>query len=233
VFIVLLGPPGAGKWTQAERLARVLHLAHIATGDLLRQAVRRRSVTGLLAQTYLDRGELVPDTVMSRLVAERLDTLGDRAGAIFDGYPRTVAQAMELDRELAGRGHRLATVISLAVPTERIVERLSSRRICPRCGTTYNLQSTPPRQAGRCDRCGEALTRRSDDEPAVIRRRLDIYRAQAGPLEDYYRQRGLLAPVCGDTTPDAVTAAMLEAITAATPVPLVTPTPVLVATRQV
>jgi adenylate kinase len=198
----------------------------------LRQAVRRRSSIGLLAQAYLDRGELVPDAITGQLVAERLDAPDAQAGAVFDGYPRTVAQAQDLDRELAGRGHRLTLALNLDVPTEHLVERLSSRRVCPRCGTPYNLQTTPPRQAGRCDRCGEALIRRSDDEPTVIRHRLDVYHAQASLLEDYYRQRGLLAPIDGDTTPDAVTMAMLEALATATPLPLIEPTPALVASRQ-
>lgn len=209
MFIVLLGPPGAGKGTQARQLAEALGLAHVATGNLLREAVRRREPLGLTAKVYLDRGELVPDGIMGDLIAERLDALDARAGVIFDGYPRTVAQARRLDGELARRGCRVDRVICLDVPAAAIMRRLASRRICPRCGAVYNLLTSPPLQEGLCDACGEQLGHRADDYPEVIRRRLDVYTAEERPLTRYYARRGVLAVIRGDDTPAAVAAAVL------------------------
>lgn len=211
MFIVLLGPPGAGKGTQAGRLAETLGLAHVATGNVLREAVRRREPLGLTAEVYLDRGELVPDGIMSDLIAARLDALDACAGVIFDGYPRTVAQARRLDSELARRGSRVDRVICLGVPAAAIMRRLASRRICPRCGAVYNLLTSPPLKEGLCDACGEQLEHRADDYPEVIRRRLDVYRAEERPLTHYYARRGVLAVVRGDGTPAAVAAAVLAA----------------------
>jgi adenylate kinase len=212
MFIVLLGPPGAGKGTQAERLSEELGLQHLSTGELLREAVRQRTPLGLQAQGYLDRGELVPDEVMSDLVARRLEEPDVHGGVILDGFPRTVAQAVHLDRELDRRGLRLDAVVNLAVAPEVLVERLSNRRVCPRCGMTYNLSANPPRQPGLCDNCGERLVRRSDDEPAVVRRRLEIYQTQTRPLEDYYRRQRHLVTVNGDQPPAAVMREVLRAL---------------------
>jgi adenylate kinase len=209
---VLLGPPGAGRGTQAERLAQRLGHAHIATGNLLREAVKRRTPVGLLAKGFLNRGELVPDDIIARLVAERLDQVDARDGAIFDGYPRTVDQAAALDDELARRGAAVDLAIELEVDADLLVQRLSSRRVCARCGSTYNMITNPPREPDLCDRCGEPLVCRADDSPSVIRRRLEIYRTEVGPLAEHYAARGLLVVTDGRHAPDEVTADILMAV---------------------
>lgn len=212
VFVVLLGPPGAGKGTQAQRLAERLHLPHISTGNLLREAVMQQTSLGQVVRGYLDRGELVPDTIVGELVSSRLNEADAAAGAIFDGYPRNVLQAQSLDRLLARRDLRLTRVLALDVASEVIVERLSSRLACQSCGATYNSRLNPPSRPGRCDVCHGPVTRRSDDEPAVIRRRLVVYQATTKPVEDYYRQQGLLITVDGDRPCDDVTRTLLAAI---------------------
>jgi adenylate kinase len=184
----------------------------ISTGNLLREAVHRRTPLGLQAAAYIDRGELVPDAVTGRLLAERLDQPDASQGAIFDGYPRTIAQATALDSELAFRGRRVAVALALDVAGDVIVQRLSSRRVCARCGATYNAITNPPREPDICDRCGDPLVCRADDSPTVIRRRMEIYRAEAGPIEDYYAAQGRLAIIDADQPTDRVTDALLATI---------------------
>ncbi|MCC6627688.1 MAG: adenylate kinase [Chloroflexi bacterium] len=212
MFIVLLGPPGAGKGTQAEHLVNRLDIPQISTGNLLREAVQRRTPLGLQAAAFIDRGELVPDAITGQLLAQRLDQPDARRGAIFDGYPRTIIQATALDAELARRGARVAVAVALDISGDVIVQRLSSRRVCARCGATYNAITNPPREADICDRCGDALVCRADDSPRVIRRRMDIYRAEAGPIEDYYASQGRLAIVAADQPTDRVTDALLATV---------------------
>jgi adenylate kinase len=214
-----MGPQGAGKGTQADIIAPRLGLIKLSTGDLFRSAVAAGSELGRLAQGYLDRGELVPDDITLAIVEERLEQIAEdpnARGALFDGFPRTRAQAEGLDALLAKRDERLAAVIEIDVPREKLIARLAGRRYCPACGATYHVEFNPPQQAGICDRCGGPLVQRPDDTPEAIRRRLDLYDEQTAPLLAFYQQRGLLIRVDGDRPIEEVTHDILAAISAAT-----------------
>ncbi len=187
--LVFLGPPGAGKGTQAKMLSQELGLIHISTGDILRSAVEKRTPLGVKAKEYMDRGELVPDDLIIALIEEVLPQQG---GFVLDGFPRTVAQAKALDRLLDRKGMKLSAVILFDVPDDAVVERLSGRRICPRCGAVYHIRYNPPREDEICDRCGAKLIQREDDREEVIRKRLSVYREQTAPLVEYYSERDIL-----------------------------------------
>lgn len=202
IRVIFLGPPGAGKGTQADILARHTGATKVATGDILREAVARRTELGKIAEGYMKRGELVPDDIMLGIVEETLKELPD--GFILDGFPRTLPQAQGLDQVLEKLGVHLDAVVSLVVPDEEIVRRLSARRVCPKCQATYNLLTQPPKEDEICDQCGTPLVRRPDDEPQTIRRRLEVYRAQTEPLIGYYRGKGLLVEVDGVGPTDEV-----------------------------
>lgn len=210
--VVLLGPPGAGKGTQAVRIADETGVPHIATGDMFRQAVREETALGLEVKRYLQAGLLVPDEVTIGIVRERLARPDCRAGFVLDGFPRTVPQAEALEGVLAGLGMALDRVVNLVVETEELVSRLAGRRVCGRCGASYHVVSNPPREAGRCDRCGGDLIQRDDDREETVRERLAVYARQTAPLVDYYRGRGLLVEVNGQQPPDAVMRAIREAV---------------------
>ena len=196
--LVLLGPPGAGKGTQAALLAERLGLEHISTGEILREEVELGTELGRKAKAYMDRGELVPDALVIEMLRERLDSSRSR-GFILDGFPRTISQAEALERMV-----RLDRVLNIRLSEEEVVRRLSARRVCKSCGRNYNLISNPPKVEGRCDACGGELIQRDDDKPEVIRRRYRVYEAETAPLKDFYRQRGLLAEVEGDRPIGAV-----------------------------
>ncbi len=208
--LIFLGPPGAGKGTQAERLARRWHLKKISTGDILREAVRQGTPLGQEARAYMERGDLVPDRVMLGLIREVLQS--SPGGFILDGFPRTLEQARGLDALLQEMGLHLHAVVLFQVPDEEIVRRLSARRVCPKCGATYNLLTDPPRDDERCDRCGEPLVLRDDDRPETIRHRLEVYHQQTEPLVDYYRRQGLLREISGVGTPEEVEQRLLRAL---------------------
>jgi adenylate kinase len=205
VRVVLLGPPGAGKGTQAVRLASERGLPHIATGDMLREAVARGEPVGRRAKEYMDRGALVPDGVMLELVRLRLARPDARNGFVLDGFPRTVPQAEGLAQITA-----LDAVVLFEIAESVLVERLSGRRVCSdtSCGATYHVRFAPPAREGTCDRCGSALTQRSDDREEAVRRRLALFREQTAPLEAYYETRGLLRRIAAEGTPDAVARAL-------------------------
>ncbi len=187
--LVFLGPPGAGKGTQAKRLAQELGLVHISTGDILREAVKNQTPLGKKAKEYMDRGELVPDELIIALIEEVMPPGG---GVIFDGFPRTIAQAQALDGMLEKKGMKVDRVVLFDVPDDVVVERLSGRRVCPNCGAVYHIKFNPPRNDEICDRCGTKLVQRDDDREEVVRNRLEVYRKQTEPLIEYYERKGIL-----------------------------------------
>lgn len=213
--VVLLGGPGSGKGTQAELLGRSLVLPRIATGDLFRENLERRTDVGQLAKIYMDKGELVPDAVTNGMVAERVARDDARGGFILDGFPRTLPQAEALDGFLARQGRGLGAVVYIRVPDEAIVERLGGRWVCRLCRAPYHVRFKPPRQTGKCDVCGGELRQRSDDTPSTVRARLKTFHAETEPLVAFYRRNGLLLEVDGQGDPEAVAGRILSALRSA------------------
>jgi len=210
--IVLLGPPGAGKGTQARRLAERYGIANISTGDILRDAAAKGTELGLAAKDYMDRGEYVPDDMMVQLVMERLGRPDTRDGFILDGFPRTVPQAQALENALAEISRPLSCVLKFKIGDEMAVKRLAARWTCPSCKRTYNMEYKPPKLDKECDVCGAQLRRRDDDDEVTVRRRLDVYREDTEPLEFFFWERGLLREVDAEVREDVVTERTLEAI---------------------
>lgn len=196
--LVLMGPPGAGKGTQAEALVERLGISHISTGDIFRQAIKDGTALGRKAKDYMDAGQLVPDEVTVGIVRERLAQPDCQKGFLLDGFPRTVAQAEALDGILAGQGKPLDAVLDIRVPREKLVARLTGRRVCRNCGATFHLLYNPSSRGESCERCGGELYQRGDDTEATVASRLDVYESQTAPLVDYYAGKGLLKVVDGD-----------------------------------
>jgi len=196
--VAFLGPPGAGKGTQARELAQEWRVPHLATGDMLREAVAAGTPLGREAKGYMDQGALVPDDVIIRMMGERLGKADAGRGFILDGFPRTIAQAEALAKLLKDLGQTLDTVIYFDVSEPELLRRLTGRRVCRACGHSYHMTSNPPKRAGVCDECGGELYQRDDDAETTVRKRLDVYQRQTAPLLDYYRQRSLLATVSGE-----------------------------------
>lgn len=197
--IVFLGPPGAGKGTQAAKLSRELGVPHLSTGDLLRAAVAARTPLGLAADRYMRAGELVPDELVFEILGERLAQPDARSGFLLDGFPRNLSQAETLDRRTP-----IDVVISFELPDDELVRRLSGRWTCPKCQSVYHVVSHPPRDSGRCDRDGTELVQRPDDRPEAVVTRLKVYAEKTAPLLDYYRARGLLRPIDANGTVESV-----------------------------
>ncbi len=210
--LVLLGPPGAGKGTQARMLEGQLKAPQIASGDLLRTAVRNRTALGAEAKSYMDKGALVPDELVLKLIEEHLNQRGAQSGFILDGFPRTVAQAEALARMLETRKERLDKVIALIVPNEEIIKRISGRRTCRNCGAMYHVIYDPPRNVDICNDCNGELYQREDDEEDTVRMRLEVYAASTKPLLDHYGRLGLLAQIDGLGRPDDIERRILEAV---------------------
>ncbi len=212
-YVILLGPPGAGKGTQADLLEQKLGLPHVASGDLFREHLEKDTELGRQARAYMERGDLVPDDVTIAMVLERLARPDCRNGAVLDGFPRTVEQAEALDAALAADGKGVSQVIDLQVSEQVLMMRLTERWICRQCQTNYHLVFDPPTTPGRCDACGGELYQRTDDQPETVARRLQVYWEQTYPLVDYYRKRGVLVKVDGEATIEEVHRCILAVLT--------------------
>lgn len=211
MYIVLLGPPGAGKGTQAQRIASATGLVHISTGDMFRENVKNETELGKLANEYMSKGDLVPDEVTIKMLLERISRDDAKAGAMFDGFPRNVVQAKALDEALAAQGARVDRAPLISVADDELVARLGGRWICRNCGKLYHERNDPPKEAGKCDQCGGELYQRDDDKADVVRNRLEKQKPPAELIE-HYRAAGVLREIDGERSLDEVTAALLEAI---------------------
>jgi adenylate kinase len=206
--LIMLGAPGAGKGTQAAILSEKLSIPTISTGNILRAAVKNGTPVGLQAKSYMDAGKLVPDEVIIGIVAERLAEADCQNGYILDGVPRTIAQAEALEKA----GIVFDNVLSIEISDSEIVERMGGRRACTACGATYHVVSAPPKQEGKCDKCGAELVLRDDDKPETVKQRLEVYHNETEPLKDFYAQRGVLRLVDNQPTIEATTQVVLKAL---------------------
>jgi len=198
MYIILLGAPGAGKGTQADSLSSELNLPHIASGDLFREALKKETELGLLAKSYMERGELVPDEVTIKMILQRIEMPDCVSGCLFDGFPRTLAQAEALDKGLADKGKSIDKVLYFKVSNEELLKRLGGRWLCQNCQTPYHLITAPPKVPGKCDKCGGELYQREDDKEETVKERLRVFFAQTIPIVDYYRGQSKLIEVNGN-----------------------------------
>ena len=195
--IVLLGPPGAGKGTQAKSISNRYSIPHISTGDIFRKNISEGTPLGIEAKGYIDKGQLVPDEVTINMVKDRLTWEDCKNGYLLDGFPRTVAQAEALEGFLADRNEKLDTALSIEVPSSFILERMTGRRVCPSCGASYHIKFNPPANDGKCDLCGSDVIQRKDDTEETVKERLDVYENQTQPLIDFYKNKKQLSVVDG------------------------------------
>ncbi len=195
--IIMLGAPGAGKGTQAKQIAEKYKIPHVSTGDIFRANIKNGTELGKEAKKYMDAGALVPDELTVRILLDRVAQEDCKNGYVLDGFPRTIPQAEVLDEELGKLNESIDHAINVDVPDEAIVKRMSGRRACPSCGATYHIVSIPPKKEGICDACGGELILRDDDKPETVQKRLDVYHEQTQPLEDFYREKGVLKNVNG------------------------------------
>lgn len=207
--LIMLGAPGAGKGTQAARVAAELKVPHISTGDIFRSNIKNGTELGKKAKEYMDAGKLVPDELTCDLVADRIAKEDCAGGFILDGFPRTIPQAEALDKVLTERGEKVDYAVNIDVPDEAIVSRMSGRRACVNCGATYHIEFNPPKAEGVCDNCGANLILRDDDKPETVQTRLTVYHQQTQPLIDYYDGKGVLVTVDGTLPMDEVFKAIL------------------------
>ncbi len=202
--VIFLGPPGVGKGTQAEFIAKKLNILKLSTGDLLRESVKKQTELGLEAKGYMDRGELVPDQIVIGLVDEKLKSPDCQKGFLLDGFPRTVPQADQLTALLKKMGEEIDRVVYFTLEKDEIVQRISGRRSCPQCNAVYHISSIPPKQEGLCDVCGSVLVQRNDDKPETVESRLTVYHGQTIPLIDYYKAKGVLVELEASGSVDQV-----------------------------
>ncbi len=214
MYIIIVGAPGAGKGTQADILSQEMNLPHIASGDLFRQALEKRTDVGLLAKSYMDKGELVPDETTIEMILERIDQPDCASGCLFDGFPRTLQQAKALDKALEEQGRAIDKAIYIEVPSEELVKRLSGRWLCRACQTPYHMTNSPPKTPGECDRCGGDLYQRPDDGEETVRERLSVFLAQTVPILDYYEDQGKLIRVNGNLEMQGVAGQIVSALRA-------------------
>ncbi len=212
MYVVFLGAPGAGKGTQAAEVAKALKLAHIATGDMFREAQKKGTKLALEAKTYMDKGMLVPDEITIKMVQERISAPDCVNGVIFDGFPRNIAQAQALDKAMAEQSKAIDKVVYIKVSEGELLKRLGGRWICRQCQTPYHEVASPPKTKGKCDKCGGELYQRSDDVPETIKERLKVFFAQTAPLVDYYTKTGKLVEVNGEGSMDEIKQRILNAI---------------------
>jgi len=214
MYIIMLGAPGAGKGTQADILSQEMDLPHIASGDLFRQALEEGTEVGLLAKSYMNKGELVPDEITIKMIMGRINQADCASGCLFDGFPRTLHQAKVLDEALGGQGKSIDKAIYIEVPNEELVKRLSGRWLCRACQTPYHVINSPPKTLGKCDKCGGELYQRSDDREETVRDRLSIFFAQTAPILDYYKKQGKLIRVNGNLGMQKVAREIISALKA-------------------
>ena len=210
--IVLFGPPGAGKGTQAKFISEQYNIPHVSTGDILRENVREGTALGKKAKTYMDKGELVPDAVLIDIIKERIQKPDTRKGFLFDGFPRTIPQAESLDEILDDINKKLDAIVNIDVGTSELVKRLSGRLTCRNCGATYNIRTNPPKVDSICDACGGELYQRADDTEAAIKNRIAVYKKQTAPLIDYYKKKGILVDIDGEREIDEVRSDIMKAL---------------------
>ena len=202
--IIMLGAPGAGKGTQAKRIAQRYGIPHVSTGDIFRANIKNGTELGMKAKAYMDAGNLVPDEITIGMLLDRIHEKERKKGYVLDGFPRTIPQAESLTAALKERGEKMDYAIDVDVPDENIINRMSGRRACLACGATYHIAYNPPKKEGVCDQCGEPLVLRKDDKPETVKNRLEVYHQQTQPLIDYYKKEGILAQVDGTQNMDQV-----------------------------
>ncbi|MDD7363558.1 MAG: adenylate kinase [Firmicutes bacterium] len=202
--LVILGPPGAGKGTQAASIVDTFNVVHISTGDIFRENIKNATELGQKAKSYMDRGELVPDELVNEIVVDRLHKPDLDNGFLLDGFPRTVNQAVALDAALEQMGTKLDRVINIVVASDLLIDRAVGRRVCPKCGRTYHIVNQKPKVEGKCDADGETLIQRDDDTEETVKKRIEVYEKQTSPLIDYYKAQGLLLDIDGSQAIDDV-----------------------------